>query len=160
MVNFVRTPFTKLFFMKSSLFLLALCCLIGSCSKHYSPADHPGSSIVFGSGGGFTGGATEYLLLENGQFFKKQNYDTLYMEAARRLNRDLVKQTFDNYEFLQLAQVQYDKPGNFYYYLEHRTPQQTSQQILWADGAKDVPPAVRTYYRNLNQLVKQAHFEE
>lgn len=137
-------------------FFLGIMAFFSCKSTQYTPMDFPEAQLVFGTGGGFSGIVTEYTLLENGQFFKKTSNDGQHKES-KKVKRQVTKQLFNNYDFLKLGQIDYNHPGNLYYYITRKSGE-TEHTITWGDGSTPIDPNIKTFYRNLTQLVKDASF--
>ena len=134
------------------LSLIAITIGFSFCTpKNYTPVDYPKSQITFGNGGGITGMVKEYTLLENGAIFTKANVGAEY-EAFKKVDSKVVKQLFNNIEFLNLEDVQLNEPGNRYYFIQLKG-KDLDHNITWG-GSKDVPRQVKTFYNILNHLVK------
>jgi len=124
-----------------------------SCkSTKYTPTDFPDSQITFGSGGGFTGAVTDYTLLENGQLFKRSSLKNEFL-ALHKVKKDVVKQMFKNYEFLNIGQETINEPGNLYYFIQYKDKDKKEHKITWNDQSA-VSENVKTYYGILTAITK------
>ena len=134
------------------LCLLATCLLFACKSTQYTPQNYDKAILVFGSGGGFTGGVKEYTILENGQIFTNTKEKGVLNELSR-LPKKQVKQIFENYDVLDIASMNYDAPGNEYFYIEY-TESGEKHKILWGDRGTKVPESLNVYFKNLKRFVK------
>ena len=145
--------------MKKFILLIFTCFgLSFGCSKKYTPDSYPKARIHFGSGGGVTGAITEYILLENGQLFKKSSLNETMLEAKKLIGNNQTKQLFSNYEFLGLNEVQVNKPGNLYYFVQHLNGDK-DHKMTWGGGGT-TPDKLKTFYTLLNNVARQAEFAE
>ena len=134
------------------LFLLILASTFSFCKvKKYTPVDYPKGQIIFGSGGGFAGTVTEYVLLENGQLFTKKSLEGEY-QNVKKLERNVVKQMFNNISFLKIEEVELNEPGNMYYYLQIKN-KNSDHRIVWG-GSQPAPKEIKNFYNTLNYLCK------
>lgn len=133
-------------------FLLTIAYSFSFCkTQQYTPADYQKGQIVFGSGGGFTGGVTEYALLENGQLFSKANMGADFV-AVKKLKSNLVTQLFKNIEVLKLKEVQLNDPGNRYYFIQIKG-KDIDHKITWGNN-ETAPKQVTSFYKILNHIIK------
>lgn len=124
-----------------------------SCkSTQYTPKDFPDAQIIFGSGGGFTGAVTEYTLLENGQLFKGNSLRDEFV-SLKKIKKDVVKQMFKNYDFLNIGAETINDPGNLYYFIQFKDKDKQERKITWNDQSA-VSDNVKTYYGILSGLTK------
>ena len=81
--------------MKQTLFYLIalIICAATACAPKYSASKLPAEQIIFGNGGGFAGIETSFLLLDNGQIFKKIGQDSVWA-AIKSANKKIAKQYF------------------------------------------------------------------
>ena len=105
--------------MKTMLFTSAIFILIlyGCKAQQYSIDDLPEKQLIFGNGGGMSGMVKTYTLLENGQLFHK---NSLTEEATEleSISKKEAKTCFADLEQLSLSEMNFDHPGNMYYFLE------------------------------------------
>ena len=138
--------------MKNALLLcVSFLFFLTNCKTNkYTPADYPKAQISFGSGGGFAGTYSTYILLENGQLFKKGKEKGEYIAMGRK-SANQVNQLFKNYHLLGLDQVQYDEPDNMSYYIGYKEGG-NEHNITWGGLAKGLKPEVKLFYKLLTQL--------
>ncbi len=135
--------------------LLVLIPLLSYCSspKYATPSESPDAQIVFGSGGGYAGLVTEYTLLENGQLFKKTSVDETYGEFSK-VDKQTVKQIFNNYAFLTIDKFKHNDPGNLYHFIEYKN-QEGNHRITWSDNTPELENNLKVFFGNLKSLVKK-----
>ena len=131
-----------------SLMLLCFAC----SSPKYTPTDFPDAQIRFGNGGGITGAVTEYVLLENGQFFKKTSTDDNYMPLPR-VKKNQINQIFNNYNFLDLKSIDFNHPGNMYQFIEFKN-KDSNHKITWGSNDQKPNNSVEVFYSTLKAIIK------
>lgn len=108
--------------------------------------------LTFGGGGGFTGVSTTYYLLEDGTLFRNGLTDTtFYLEG--KLPADVVQQQFVNYHQLGIDKLNFDEPGNKYFYLEMRNKNERHKVQWGGQNLEDNGP--KLLYSLLMKIVKQ-----
>lgn len=118
------------------LYLPIITLLLLSCkTKAILPSDFDGNQIEFGSGGGFSGAVTSYILLENGLLFQKESF-TDSITFLQKLDKNVTAQAFENYLFLQLDKVEIDEPNNMYKFVSVKIAD--SEHIMTWSGKSDV----------------------
>jgi hypothetical protein len=130
---------------------------ISQCKSvdYATPAEFIGPKFSFGNGGGFAGSYKEYLLCENGQLFFRTNAKSGYQELTK-LDKSKVKQTFKNYELLQIGKMNIDDPGNLYYFLIQSSDDKI-HKLQWGGMNIKAPENLKVFYRNLMNMVKNKH---
>ena len=117
------------------------------------PKKEKRDEIHFGQGGGFTGAVTHYILLEDGRLFQKGWKDTTltYVDTWPGI---FTRQMFLNYKSLKLDTLDYNQPGDLYYFLEYHERKNPPHRIVW--GRPDFHPAPNlvTYYNTLYKSIK------
>ena len=141
------------------LLLFSSTTIFFGCSKKYLPHNYPKESITFGSGGGFTGAYTNYILLSNGQLFKQTTLDNQLMEAKKRISNNETRQFFKNYKTLNIGEMNYQNPGNMTSFIEYQQAQ-TKRRVAWSTANSDIPKNAKLFYSLLNTLVKKSNFEK
>ncbi len=128
---------------------------LGSCgATKYSPDSLPDRQIHFGQGGGFTGAVTHYMLLDNGQIFvQKEEMEMSPLEAVKDVDRKKAKTLFKQAAELGLEQIEWDKPGNMYYFLGLNEGNM-DHRITWGSTVSPELKAVVDYHKELMGLVK------
>ncbi|MDX1683656.1 MAG: hypothetical protein R3275_00385 [Saprospiraceae bacterium] len=137
------TNHTMLFFSPIVLILMLSCATFQTL-----PSDYEGDMIEFGHGGGFAGIEYSHILLDNGDVFKEQSNESY--KPHKRLDDDAVTQIFNNAKLLNLASLEYMKPGNTYRFIEVRIDGK-SNRLSWNDVGDSVPPTFAKFYRILKE---------
>lgn len=113
-------------------------------------ANYPKNIIYFGNGGGFSGLETTYGLMESGDLYKKKNLGDEYTFLTR-LKSDDVKQIFLNFEFLGLATMQLNEPGNTYSFIEISNSEK-KHKLTWSGQA--APGNLKLFYSILQHFIQ------
>lgn len=124
---------------------LLLLVILSSCITHKTIKKTGIEEISFGSGGGFTGEVKTYKLSSNGKLFEKG------VEIKKIESKSTLK--FFN-QAKQLKDIDYNKPGNMYSFLEIKTKNKTNR-IVWSDGSTDVDKRITELYAELITNTKQ-----
>jgi hypothetical protein len=132
--------------MASSIILLVL--LLAGCSKKIAMEKMPATQIIFGSGGGFTAQAKEYCLLENGKIVEKAK-DGQEFDVLTTIDRDKATQCFSVSKTFKLDEMQFNEPGNMYYFVTIKSKSKAENKIVWGDKSKPVSSEVSTLYKML-----------
>ncbi len=142
--------------MNKLMWMLTLCSIFSFTfckSSKYTPADYPDSQIRFGNGGGFTGQVTETCLLDNGTLFTGTGLQTKVYEKSGRIKKTIADQLFQNFQILNLGEVEYHHPGNIYHYIELKEGNGSTHRITWGDDKHKVPQKVKLFYDLLNHHI-------
>ncbi len=118
----------------------------------YSAEKLPVKQIVFGDGGGFIGVETSYILLENGQIFKKTGVGGLLQELSP-IKQKQSKTLFEKLATVQLYKLDINKPGNLYYFLQE-TNNETDSRATWGAGDYLPPQSLVAIHRELLSIAK------
>ena len=136
-----------------SVFLLTFLLSFSFCKvKQYTPSDYPNGQVLFGSGGGITGGVNSYSLFENGDLFYQSALDTSFV-VVKKIKNNVVQQVFSNIEFLKLKDVKVNQPGNMYNFIQIKD-KNNDHQIVWS-GKDKVSKEVINFYDMLNHLTSK-----
>lgn len=127
-----------------------------SCqTKKYLPTDFKDRQILFGSGGGFTGVETTYILMENGQLFQA-NLDETFVEL-HVLDKSTTKDFFDRLTDCNMAEMDFNKPGNMYFFLEEKG-KKVNKRLVWGDQRSGRPSdMVHKLHGELIRTVRDLH---
>lgn len=117
------------------------------------PAKYKGQQIHFGQGGGFSGVVTYFALLEDGRLFQRALRDSTFT-LVDRWDKPFVSQMFTNYRLLGLDRVDYYEPGDIYYFIQHKTGNETFHKIAWGRPGFKADENVVTYYNLLFKSTK------
>lgn len=122
-------------------------------SKEFTPETFQDRKLLFGAGGGFAGTYTEYLLLENGQFFGRLRRNNEWQEYEPIPKKE-TKQYFTQIDELGLKQTDFDRPGNWSYYLTIEDGQMENK-IQWCMEAKPQDDRIISFHKSLMELTKE-----
>ena len=136
----------------ASLFAASL--LFLQCNRTtYTAADFPEKNYLsFGNGGGYAGAYTAHYVLENGQLFT-QNGIAGEKTAIGKIPARKAKKLFKQYQDSLLA-VQYNEPGNMYYFLEWAAAD-TTYKVQWAKGQAEAPAVATNFYQQLGDILPE-----
>ena len=137
-----------LFLCSIGIFLFSSGCKTVTVSQ---PADFDGPRFEFGSGGGITGLYNTYHLLQNGQLFKA-GANGATKEIAQ-LTKKEVKEVFQKAKEIDLISMDYNKPGNFNYFINY-TLKDKSAKTQWANQ-QEAPAALVELYKQLATLTEK-----
>ncbi len=129
---------------------LAIVVLAGCKSQQYTIDNLPAQQIVFGNGGGFTGAYTEFVLLENGQLFKKESMlpkTTELGTVKKRTAQKMLKKAIS----LHLEQMDINQPGNMYFYVQYKNDHQDAK-CVWGNQEYRVDAKIESFYKELMQM--------
>jgi hypothetical protein len=141
-----------------NLFLLTIAVMIlvsffASCRTTYTTDNFPERKMYFGSGGGFAGMVTEYLLLENGQLYKHPSADVY--EEMDRVKKKKAEQLYVLYEEAGFTDLRFNQPGNIYYFIR-MVDGETENYISWSDQKPLPEVKMSDFYQTLMETVKPA----
>jgi hypothetical protein len=136
-----------------SITLLATATLFWFCKQQkYTVGKFPDKQLRWGSGGGFVGRETTYILLENGQIFQTEMKDK--MTELKKTKTGKARKLFQAAEALGLAKMNFEHPGNIYSFLEYQEGDMV-QRITWGDPKFPVDTRVQDLFAQLSDLVKK-----
>lgn len=128
--------------------------LIMSCKSHqYTLKKMPTTQLIFGSGGGFTGMVTEYLLLDNGQFFRVDTY-TQEKTEIKHARKSKAEKIFNALDKMDILKIECNMPGNMYYYIVYKT-EAIDHRVTWGDPDAKINDDIKKYYADLMQLADE-----
>ncbi len=138
--------------MRPILILSFLTVLFFSCKSQYSIDELPEKLLVFGSGGGMTGGVTTYTLLENGQLF---SYNSITKENKERetLPKNMAKIFFEKMQALKLSEMNFNHPGNLYYFIK-QVDGEEYYAVTWGSQDHEVSNECLALYKELVEKIK------
>ena len=131
----------------AAAFIYIFCFMLLSGLLMYIPAQ-----LVFGSGGGITGGSDSYILLENGQLFHTNSF-TRESEELPSVGREKAGKFFSELTQLQLAKMDFNHPGNLYYFLES-VDGDIVHRVTWGSNDYEAPASCKTLYKKLVATIK------
>ena len=139
----------KSMFLFSGILVLSF---FGCKSQQYSFEELPEKQLIFGSGGGMSGAVDTYVLLENGQFFHTNSL-TGEVKELESVSKKEAKQCFGKLEELSLSEMDFDHPGNLYYFLEEVEGDE-SHRITWGANNHEISEECKTFYKELRTTIK------
>lgn len=134
------------------LFAFSLCFMSQCKVKEYAPTELPEEQIEFGTGGGFAGYETAYILLDNGQLFKKSG-PKADIKRYNKIPKSLVKSLYKGLEKVNTLDPNDFQPGNLYSFIEKKG--ETPFRIVWDDFQEGVDKDLRSYFQQLMQSTKK-----
>lgn len=117
-----------------------------------SPDEWKGNYIQFGKGGGFTGIANVYVLLENGQLFEQKGLSNTF-NKLESVDKKSTIAIFKQAATLNLPSKEINAPGNIYKQLSLLIKGKKTN-IVWSDGNTEVSQDVNTLHQKLFSLIK------
>ena len=134
--------------------LLAFALLSACHHKHYTPGEFPDEQLRFGSGGGFSGAVTEYILLENGQLFRMDSMKKDTTEIAK-LPKKEAKSLLEEAEELNLEKMTIEEPGNMYYFIGMKKKEEM-HKVTWGKPDYTIDAKIESFYKKLIETTKKA----
>jgi len=132
-----------------SLFLI----ILSSCkSQQYTLDELPDTQLIFGRGGGISGEVNTYTLLENGQVFHTNSL-TKESEEIKSLSKKEAATCFQKMDSLKLSEMDFDHPGNLYYFLEEVNGEERNR-VTWGSNEHDISEECKTFYKELRTTIK------
>lgn len=131
--------------------ILAMLLWFGAGCKKHTIDDLPATQLHFGSGGGFAGAYTDYLLLENGQCFKKESLNGSY-QSIGKVKKPEAKALFNQWETSKLAEMSFKHPGNLYYFVAMEVEGQT-HRLTWGASGYSADDQLKAFYKACNALI-------
>lgn len=139
--------------MKPLLLLSLFALFFFSCkSQTYTLENLPEDVLVFGSGGGISGEVRIYTLLENGQVFYSSSLTKEHTEMERLTKKEAASY-YEKLEALKLSEVNFDHPGNLYYFIEDVKGDE-SHRITWGSNDHEISEEYKTFYKELRTTIK------
>ena len=125
--------------------IIGFLAVIGCSAPQDFPANYKQDQIHFGQGGGFTGGVTYYALLEDGRVFQRGQLDTIFT-YLEKWTPGFTEQMFSNYNSLHLQEMDFNEPGDLYYFVNYKSPGDPDHRLTWGrSGFKPDHNVVRFY---------------
>lgn len=134
------------------LFILLFIPLIAQAQNGdgITPTAYNGQQIHFGNGGGFVGIETTFVLLDDGNLFKKQSFADSFQHVVL-IDSIVSDSIFLEYKSLELNKLNINKPGNIYKFVEHHQNNQ-SHKLVWSGKSGHEKPDY--FYKRLKSLTK------
>lgn len=136
--------------MLRTLPLFALLLVLAGC-KTYSTEALPETRLYFGSGGGFAGTFTEYMLLENGQFFKRESQQAEFT-ALPKVKRRQAKLLFSNWTKEKMSEQDFQHPGNLYHFVRMED-KGLKHRLSWGASNHPTPASIKEFYSSCQALI-------
>lgn len=139
--------------MRTILLLSLFSVVLFSCkSQQYTLDNLPETQLIFGRGGGISGEVTTYTVLENGQVFYHNSLTNVYKEI-KSLPKKEATSCFSKMKGLQLSEMNFDHPGNLYYFLEEVKGEE-KHRITWGSNDHEISEECKEFYKELRTAVK------
>jgi hypothetical protein len=101
--------------------------------------------LTVGSGGGFTGKETAYLLLDDGRLYRRTSTQPTYALIGRQ-TAATTKRVFTSVEDrCAIRRTAYDKPGNMYRFVRWKKGAE-QYKVAWAPNDGNVPAGYNQVY--------------
>ena len=141
--------------MRKVLVVLVISGFFASCkTPQYTLENLPPPKLVFGKGGGFSGLSDEYTLLKSGQLFLKSSM-TDSLEVLPKIKKQQVKALFASAEDLRMDTLQFNHPGNIYYFVNYVQDSTRKAEITWGDMNHQIPALIKEFHAQLYAAVKE-----
>lgn len=134
------------------LFSLFFIMLFSCKSQQFTVDELPDKQLIFGRGGGISGEVNTYTLLENGQVFYNNSLtkENSEIKSIRRKEAVLCFQKMDS---LKLSEMNFDHPGNMYYFLEEVNGEER-YRVTWGSNDHEVSSECKDFYKELRTTIK------
>jgi len=126
--------------------------LFGCKSKQYTIDRLPDTQLIFGRGGGASGEVATYTVLENGQVFYNNSL-TKENAEIKSLSKKETTSCFQKMDALRLSEMNFDHPGNLYYFLEEVNGE-GRHRVTWGSNDHEVLEECKTLYKELRITIK------
>ncbi|MDO1513294.1 hypothetical protein Q2T41_11565 [Maribacter confluentis] len=137
--------------LKQTMIIFLFITLISCKPQHFTLDNLPEKQLIFGKGGGITGATDTYILLENGQLFHMNSMTGKSVELES-IPENKSEAFFNQLKGLQLAEIDFNHPGNVYYFIEE-VELDDSSKIVWGSFEHGVNPLYKDLYDNLMNLL-------
>jgi hypothetical protein len=126
--------------------------LTGAACKHthYMAENLPEKQLKWGTGGGFVGKESFYILLDNGQVFQHEPLMGDSIAEITSVKRRDAKAMFKVADEAGLKTLDFNHPANMYSFLQY-----SGKRIVWGDKKFPVAAPVEQLYKDLNKLVNK-----
>ena len=125
---------------------------LNGCKTH-QPDNLPPTQLRFGSGGGFTGALTEYVLLENGQVFVSKSLEANH-QLLGKVKKAKAKALFKSWESQPFAKEEFQHPGNMYYFVSMAKDGE-DHRLSWGSNDHPAGDELKTFYKECSALIKE-----
>ena len=134
------------------LFILFLVVFFSCKSQQYTIDALPDKQLIFGRGGGISGEVNTYTLLENGQVFYNNSL-TKENSEIKSLSKKEAISCFQKMDSLKLSEMNFDHPGNLYYFLEEVNGEER-YRVTWGSNDYEVSSECKDFYKELRTTIK------
>jgi len=111
-------------------------------------------AIVIGSGGGFTGAVSQYVIDKTGKIILTNSLKPNDSSLVRVLSEQELQHLYHQLDSIKARNITFSKPSNMYYFVGMTTNDSTQHRITWSD--MQLPPAaIKQFYDNTMQLIRQ-----
>jgi len=100
-----------------------------------NPLEYTKPKITFGSGGGFTGAESSYMMLDNGRVYELSKMGQEFTSIGK-IELNQVAQVFRSYKMFNFDSLELNNPGNMYKYIEMDMGV-SKHRLTWGDGKED-----------------------
>lgn len=115
-----------------------------SCAINKDAAKTSVEEIKFGSGGGFTGRETTYILSSTGKLSEGE-------KVLKQIDLKTTKSLFKEAE--KMKAYSFNEPQNIYYFIIIQS-KDNKNRIVWGSGSKPINKNVSDLYNQLMSLIK------
>lgn len=145
--------FSKIQPMRLTLLFCLFLVTLSSCkSQQYTIETLPDKQLVFGRGGGISGEVSTYIILENGQVFHKNSLTQEHSEI-KSISKKKAVSYFQKMNSLKLSELNFDHPGNMYYFLEEVNGEER-HRVTWGSNDYEVSSECKDFYKELRTTIK------
>jgi len=130
---------------------LFVCLLALAGCKTYSLDELPESRLYFGSGGGYAATFTEYMLLENGQLFKREGQKSEFLPLSKT-KRSEAKALFKDWAAQKMIGLDFQHPGNLYRFVRMEEGKE-KHRLSWGASSHPTPDAIKSFYKACTALI-------
>ena len=117
-----------------------------------TPTDYQRRQIMVGRGGGISGQETTYYLLENGNLFSRNGFDSTYTRL-RWQTPATTKRLFSTVEnTCKIKTTSFDQPGNMYQFVGWQKGK-TRNRVTWGAADKTPPAAYPNFYKSFMSML-------
>jgi hypothetical protein len=134
-------------------YLLVIVFLFPTCKTSKQAAKTDYVVIHFGSGGGVTNDVTTYSLYPDGKIWMSKSFSN-DSSLVKEILHEHVKKLYIKVEESGVDTMQYQNPGNLYYFI-HIRKHSGKNKIVWGDDNPPPTKEVEELYQDLLKIVKQ-----
>lgn len=126
---------------------LGLMTSLPSCKSSKKMNLNESNFVSIGSGGGFVGKESSYILSSNGEIHSGG-------QLIKKLKSSVCEQIFTNYKTLGLDKLEYDSPGNIYQFIEFKSAD-GMKRLTWNPSDNSFNKELKLFYDNFNYYLKK-----